>query len=221
MEEKLLRLGGIAGLLAAVSLVLSFAVTAALFLSLDLPADADTADVLPVLREHGTILGLIVALIVAGALLAFVLFLALEERLRRTTFGRSGASLGAVAAIVHAVGAVEVRVTQSQVAALYSEASADEKNTVVQLTDAVGAVAEGLWTVASTVFLAAGFLAIGLAIFEGEDFSRRFGWFTVILGALLTLSLLRPDPHLLEIFLIIWLIPMGLKIYRLSRRLAN
>lgn len=216
-SRSALRIGGLAGFFATATLVASLGLTVAVIATAGLPQEAGPKEVLPVLLERRIFFDVINLFIVLGGVLAASLFLNLGEHLGEASRARVGTFFGAISAAFHAVGAVEVSLTRNQAAQLYAAASLDERELIAQILDATGPVAEGLLTHVPTVFFAAAMLILGWSMLTADGFGPRFGWFTLAVGVIATVSLLGPDPHLYELMLMVWMVPVALRAYRLSK----
>lgn len=217
-DARVLRNGGLAGILTGVALILSFVLTAAFIVLVVLPSPPTSPEdvVLLIVQHGGSVLYVATWLfIIAAAFLAILFFVVLGRCLRDTAWGPFGSVMAVVGVTTLAISAVVLAQFQAEMAARYAGASSADRPALLLQLDVMGAFMEGFFTFATGAFLAIGYMGLGMAMAESPRFSKRLARMGLVLGiVLLALLALIPDPHLVQITVVVWSIPVGWALYR-------
>jgi hypothetical protein len=220
-ERSVLRWGGLAGILAGISFILTIIILLGL-----VPAAPTTAAGL-VMRWPDVRLAITLgnAIYLVADILWITLFLALYRALRGTSLAPAlfGSVLGLLGVVVQAVGALPP-VVFGRISDLYH---APGVTTVDQATLALlWQAAQASFNETDTVgflFWNVGFIVIGVAMLKAPAFGKVFGTVSVVLGmaGVVGISLIAIDSVSFAPFgilaFIIFPILFGWKVYRLSR----
>lgn len=180
-------------MLASGTLLVSLAVNAWIIIGAGLGAEPGPEEIAAFLTENRLALA-IVGLLIIGAALFFVLLL------RGIYSWLAGSGLARVGVAVGALGAVSVAIFGSGA-----------------LLDYVPP--EWIVSRAADAFLGLAFLTLGIAMLRHRS---RSGWASIAMGVLLTVAGMGPvaDPHLAQLFVIVWSTVFGLRLVRSARSAA-
>lgn len=186
-ETDVTRVGGLAGLLAAVSLIVSLIVQAFIIVSSpQLGREPTPEDIAAFLAQHRLALAVIGALLLTGAFLFLLLLRGVHAFLGTTRLSATGVAVGLLGALGIALFGSGGLLSFTPPEFLISN-----------LTDAL---------------LGLAFLLLGAAMLRDSRLRAWYGWTSVGMGSLLLIaSGTIADPHLAQLFLIIWSIALGLK----------
>ena len=220
-EKRLLQIGGISGVLAGVLQSTQF-LAPLLGVSAEFGSEVELRRIL---EGSSVLIGLLAQQFVQF-LLFIPLFLALYRLLRGANVGY--ALLGSVAGVIGAtlaVLAVSFEMTSYFFAELYNRAAPADKKIVVAVSEGISQAVTGGFFVALSIFLGVALLATGAAMLGGSSLRKWYGWMSIIFGiGWLLAGILLPLPNPLRFFFFlmfilfpVWLIVVGLNVYRLSK----
>ena len=224
-EKRVLRWGGLAGMLGGILHILTFVVVLAG------PVGGRSA---AELEEWAIFPDIIAARIVENGLylvaliLGVMLFLALYWALRRTDLALAlfGGALGIMGLVVLAAGA-HPHIAVAPLSELYHAAGATpgEQATLALMWLGAWGLFDALLAVGFFV-VAIGFIALGVAMLGAPTFGKGFGWLSVLLGvvglAAAIFNMVDPASMvaaLTFLAIIIFQLVLGWKVYRLSKAL--
>ena len=223
-EKSILRWGGLAGILGGIIFIAVFIIVG-VFVG-DSPTTLDGwvtrfPDISAARTAENSLYLLVMILWVPA-------FIALYRSLRETSHASAlfGSILGILGLTVLATGALP-HVATSRIANIYfsPEATAVDQATVALMWQAIWGIFDAL-LFAGLVFLPIGLMLLGIAMFKTPRFGKRFGTFTVILGAIgivaAPIFLINPASSIVAasvIGLIVFNLVLGSKLFRLSKTL--
>ena len=210
MEKSVLRVGGWAGLLAGVLIVIGlipfFAITTPIL---------EFEQTLATYPEFRTLLAVGVDLTIVASLLSLPFLAALYVSLKEPSrvFARIGLGSGVLGLVIYIVFLVGFLLALEFFSGLYAGAAVSDRPVVV-----------ATYTAMATLFLAAAaagflliglsFVAFGLAMRGSPDFGNGLAWLSVVLGIVAGLLLLLA----VGIFaLLVFVLVFGWKVYSLSK----
>ena len=212
MDKSVLRVGGWAGVLAGVLIVIGLIT---FFLSptpITITADEQTLATFP---EFRTLFAVGVDLTIVGSLLSLLFLAALYGSLREPSrvFARIGLGSGVLGLVLYIVGLVGFLLALDAFSGLHAGAAVSDRPVVVATYAAVATLlSAGLF--GGFLLIALAFVAFGLAMRGSPDFGGGLAWLSVVLGILAGLLLLIPA----GIFaLLVFVLVFGWKVYSLSR----
>ena len=221
-ERRVLRWGGLAGILGAVLFLVVFFFVG-VFVGADPVESEGPITRFPDVRAARTIEnGLYLAVIILWVTHFLALYRALRERsLAPALFG---SVMGVIGLVVLAAGALP-HVATVPISDLYhaAGASTQDQTTLAFLWTAVQGILNELLVV-GLVFLPIGLILLGVAMFGTPAFGTRFGWMSVVLGVVGVAAavVMVIDPlSLVAVIgffaLIAFHLATGWKLYRMSR----
>jgi hypothetical protein len=221
-ERSVLRWGGLSGLLAGLTFVVSI-----LFQVVFIGTGTTASGAGPVMRFPGLQTSIIIgqSLFLAGTVLAMPLFLALYRAMRASNLAPAifGTGLSFLGLAVLAVES-EPNVAMASISAQYhaAGATAAQQANAVQLWQATQGMFNQFDTCAY-IFLSVGFLLLGLAMRSTPGLGARFGAMTSLFGlaGLFGVALFAVDSATFSIFalltFVIFPLAIGWKVFRLAR----
>jgi len=215
-ERRVLRIGGLGGILGAVLLL-----AAALLSLVLLPAFASTAELLAGYGQHATTAAFVNGLGLAGAFLTITLFLALHRLLKETNPEYALAGLlfyiVGIALIGASAGAFSIL---PRSAADYAAGTAAERTAIVAATDATFGIISQVAFIGS-VFIALSVLSLGAVMLGNRNFGRGYGGLSLLFGVLglvvVPLSLVVAVSVVPNLLLIVYLLVFGWRVFALSK----
>ncbi len=134
-----------------------------------------------------------------------------------------GFTLGVLGFLVLALLVATSVISGTNLASLYSGASAVDKNTVVTIAKAVSGVAPGGLFEIDTLLRAFGVAALGVGMAKSPSFGKRWGWATATVGLLYIPldfggTLFDPLFVIANLIFFPWLAVLGAKLLNLSRK---
>jgi hypothetical protein len=221
-EQRVLRWGGLAGILGSILFLLVFAIVI-VFVGADPAEPAGLVTRFPGIRAARTVEN---SLYLAVLILWVLHFLALYRALRGTRLAPAlfGSVLGILGLVVLAAGALP-HVATAPLSDLYHapEATPAEQATLVLMWQATQGIFDAL-LVAGLVFLPLGLVGLGIAMLATPAFGTGYGGVSVVLGAIgvvVALALLvdadSPIAPAGFFALIVFHLVLGWKVYGLSR----
>ena len=217
-EKRVLRLGGIAGLLAGLLVLVGVVILGLIF-----PGPEPTDELLARYAELTSILTLANVLLLIGPIVAIGLVLSLYRTLKETSpeFAWAGLLL-----YVLSVGFFGLRWLMGdlafgpRIAELYVGGTDAERSTIVLIFEALVPIGNAVLT-AGNLFLALAALSLGAVMVGSRDYGRRSGGVSLLLGLLgliFVALVIAGLPNLLPILVsIAFFFVFGWKAYTLSR----
>ncbi len=218
MERRILRVGGWAGVLAGIIVVVGLIT----FLLLPVPFGAtfppDLEQDLASFPEIRTNLTVSFALLVVAYLLLIVFLGALYWSLKEPSraFARIGLGSGVLAVLLSIVGLQGFLLASNVLSALYGDVAVADRPVVVATYGVMFSLSSA---VLSTGFLFIGlaFVAFGLAMRGSPDFGEGLAWLSVVLGILIVLLVFPIQGNVGTILIAVLALVLGWKVYSLSR----
>ncbi len=211
-EKSVLRVGGLAGVLAGSIIVIAFIAL------LSSPQVAGLEESLATWPENAALANVTLDLFLVGLLL-FIPFLAvLYSSLREPSrlFARIGLGTGVLAVIVlifgllGSIGAAEV------LSRVYMEAATGDRPVVVAIYGGFLSLF-GVGIAAGFLFAGLAFVAFGIAMRGSRDFGGGLAWLSVALGIIIVLFTFLLLAFLAFIAVAVFALVLGWKVYSLSR----
>ena len=213
MDTSVLRVGGWAGILAGIMLILSLIT---FFLQIPPPG---LEQALTSFLENRTALTVAIDLFLVGLLLFLVFFAALYLSLREPSrvFARIGLGSGVLAAVLGIVTLGGFLLAANAFSELYEAATVSDRPVVVAAYAAVVSLLQAP-NAASFLFAGLALVAVGLAMRGSQDFSEGLVWLSVVLGIIVVLfTFLSLAAPVAIIALAVFFLVYGWKVYSLSR----
>ena len=221
-QEKriLLRLGGLGGILAAILLVSFFVAT---FLD-PYHRHGGSPESLAVLSMNRESYVITQSLLIVATLLIIPIFPALH-RLRNSGYALLGGVFGVLGGAILFLGA-SGSTSSLGLSELYANAVGPDKMVVYTVAEGINNLLEAFGS-AGAILMATAFIILGLDFQHQNNLPKVYGWMSVVFGILIVIGLSfgtymgRPGLAILPlVFLsVIWLLVIGLKVYRMSKYL--
>lgn len=223
-ERRVLRWGGLAGLLGGIFCIVALVVVIAGPVGMEEPTDLVTwVTRFPDIKTARVLENLAYLM---GLVLGVPLFLALYRALRRTSLAAAlfGCGLGIVG-LVAMMAAATPHAAHARLFSLYAApgATAADQATIVLLWQAIWGIVDMLTYVGFFV-VPAGLILLGVGMLRSPDFGRVFGGVSVVLGVvgLATAVLQLADPASMfglgsYLAIVLFYFVAGWKLYRVSR----
>ena len=211
-EKSVLRVGGLAGVLAGVVLIVG------LIIFLLSPAPVDLEEFLAFFPDNSLSQTVSGDLLIGALLLILVFLAALYRSLREPSrvFARIGLGSGVLAIVVGVVALLGFQSAAAAFAPLYEAAASSDRPLVVAAYGVAVVLLRAVFTAAG-LFLGLAFVAFGLAMRGSPAFGEGLAWLSVVLGGIIIVS---HNPNLLPVALIaivVVALVFGWKVYSLSR----
>ncbi len=211
-DKSILRVGGLAGVVAGVILILGLLT---LFSSLP-PVDLEQQ--LATFPGDRTLLTVAVDLFLVGFLLFLVFLAALYWSLREKNraFARIGLGSGVLAFVLGIVITAGLLLAADAFSGLYADAAVADRPVVVATYGAVVSLLQAGNT-AAFLFTGFAFVAFGLAMRGSQDFGEGLAWLSIVLGVIVVLLTFLLLANLGVIAGAVFALVLGWKVYSLSR----
>ncbi|MFQ5837425.1 MAG: DUF4386 family protein [Thermoplasmata archaeon] len=211
-EKSVLRVGGLAGVLTGVILILGFIT---FFLAFPPP---DPEQALGTFPEDRTLLTVSVDLFIVSLLLSLPFLAALYRSLREPNrvFARIGLGTGVLAAVMGIVALTGFMLATNTFSVLYADATTSDRPVVVATYAAVFSLLDAGNT-AAFIFFGLAFVAFGLAMKRSQDFPEGLAWLSVVLGIIIILFIFLNLFPVAIIAIVVFALVLGWKVYNLSR----
>ncbi|MFQ5920049.1 MAG: hypothetical protein ACE5I4_08430 [Thermoplasmata archaeon] len=211
MNGNVLRVGGLAGILAGVFVVVGLIVFAAF------PPAASPEEQLANFADNQVTSAVTIDLFLVAFLLALVFLGGLYWSLREPSrfFARIGLGSGVLSLILPLVALQGLLVAAAAFAGMYADAAAADRPVVVA---AYGAVVTLLGAGNTSGFLLTGLalVAFGFAMRGSPDFSEGLAWLSIILGIVVVLFTFLVFAPVAIIAIAVFLLVVGWKVYSLA-----
>ncbi|MFQ6013511.1 MAG: DUF4386 family protein [Thermoplasmata archaeon] len=211
MDKSVLRVGGLAGILAGVILIVGFIT---FFLAFPPP---DPEQALATFPEDRTLLTVATDLFLISLLLFLAFLAALYWSLREPSrvFARIGLGTGVLAAVMGIVALTGFMLATNTFSVLYADAAASDRPVVVATYAAVFSLLDA-GNIAAFLFFGLAFAAFGLAMRGSQDFSDGLAWLSAVLGIIIILFIFFNLFPVAIIAIFVFALLLGWKVYSLS-----
>ncbi len=214
VDRSVLRVGGLAGVLAGVFVVLGLIT----FVLASSPPPGDFEQTLATFPEDRILVTVAIDLFLVSSLLFLAFLAALYGSLKEPSrvFARLGLGSGVIALVLLIVALGGFLFANDAFSGLYEAAAASDRPVVVAT---FGAVSSLLQAGNSAGFLFAGlaFVAFGLAMRGSRDFGEGLAWLSVVLGIIIVLLILLVLGLVGVIAVAVFALVFGWKVYSRSR----
>ena len=212
MDTSVLRVGGWAGILAGIMLILSLIT---FFLQIPPPG---LEQALTSFLENRTLTIVTTHLFSVALLLVLPFLAALYGSLKEPSrvFARIGLGSGVLAAVITIVAIQGILFALNAFAELYADAAAPDRPVVVAIYGATLSLFQAGST-AGFLFTGLAFVAFGLAMRGSPNFPEGLAWSSVVLGILIVLFTFLVLTPLAIIAVVVLVLGGGWKVYGLSK----
>ena len=218
-DSRVLRAGGISGILGGLIAATSFIVLAVFYFSRNLTTEQIMS--MSLSQRGPSILGWMLLFVVSILFIPLFIGLYRSLRLESPAFSISGSVIGIIGMSILALGLMFlILLGLVTLPALYADVTEPERHILLIVAQSIAPPISlggppgliGAINLTGLALLGVALILVGLAMLQSQLFRNAYGWLSIILGLYSIIPVVSHFP-----VFIIWGIVVGLKIYRLSK----